>query len=499
VIFLLKLKRDVGPVGATAYILGVIIGAGIYVIIGKAAGLSGNSLWLSFLVAGFIAACTGLSYAELSSTFPFDSAEYLYTERAFRDRRFAFGIGWLKVFTLIIACAAVALGFGGYLSALTGWNIVFCALLLLFVLTLINLIGVKQAVEFDIVMVAVAVVGLLAVIAIGIPHLHNPGFYLESPTGLAGVFTGAALIFFAFLGFENIGSISQEVRRPRKTLPLALIISIIVSTVLYILVAIIAISVVPWNELAQSASPLSDVVTSIMGGKAGMIMAVMALAATGSTVLGLLIGTSRMIYGLAEERSLPRVFLRLSRKRRAPYVAILVFAAICALFIIPGNITSIAFLTDFGALFIFMIVNLALIVLRYTYPNLDRGFKVPLNIGRFPVIPAIGLVSCAALLFSFEKKMLFSGILIFLIGLVLYSVFAERSARKELAKAAENRKIVGIMHEQLVKKAKQAKPGPKTNVPRKARKTSRPAIKPRKQRLKKPRPGPRKPSAAKKK
>jgi len=299
---------------------------------------------------------------------------------------------------------------------------------------LLNLIGVKQAIKFDIAMVMVAMVGLLLLIWFGAGSLHSSSFYFESPTGFSGIMTAAALVFFAFLGFENVGNLSEEVRNPKKTLPKALIISVIISTVLYLVVALIAVSVVPWNVLAESNSPLSDIMTGLLGTKAGIFMAVMALAATGSTVLGLMIGTSRMLYGMAEQNSIPKIFAKVSKKRRAPYVAIISTAILCAIFIIPGDITSVAFVTDFGALFLFLVVNLCLIVLRYSHHHVPRAWKVPLNIGKFPVLPAIGLVSCAALLFSFEKKTFFAGLLVFLVGLLIYTIFGDKRSKSNKGK-----------------------------------------------------------------
>lgn len=440
---MLKLKREIGLFGATAYVLGVIVGAGIYVIVGKAADITGNALWLSFLIAAFIAACTGLSYAELAAAFSFDSAEYTYTQRAMRDRRFAFGIGWVKIVTIVIASAAVSLGFGGYLSHITGINFIVCALLLIALLTIINMFGVKQAFSFDIAMVIIAVIGLVIVIIAGIPHIQDFSFYLETPSGFGGILTGAALIFFAFLGFENVGNIAEEVKNPKRNLPLSLIISVIVSVVLYVLVAIIAVSVVPWDALANSNSPLSDVMTDILGTKASIMMAIMALAATGSTVFGLMIAASRMIYGLAEEHSLPQVFARVSSKRRVPYVALLSVAAVCVAFIIPGNITAVAFLTDFGALFTFLVINLAVIILRFSEPNLHRPFRIPGRIGRLPLIPLLGLVTCAGLLFTFEKKVFFIGLLFILWGMLIYMVYGERKYQQYLRQHAAERLAAG--------------------------------------------------------
>lgn len=458
-----RLKREVGLFGATMCILGIIIGAGIYVIIGEAAGIAGNALWLSFLLGAVIAACTGLSYAELASSFPCDSAEYHYTRFAFNDKRLAFGIAWLKIVGFIIAMSAVSLGFGGYLSRLTGINFILGALILVVILTIFNLFGLKQAVWLDIIMVIVAVLGLVMVIAFGIPHIKDAVFYFQTASGIGGIFTSAALIFFAFLGFENIGNMSEEVRNPKKTLPLALIFSVIISVILYMLVALIAVSVVPWNVLAHSTAPLSDVMTVLLGSKAGILLAIMALAATGSTVLGLMIAGSRMLYGIAEEKSLPSIFLRLSRKRNVPYVAILLVSFVCTLFILTGDIKSIAFLTDFSAIFIFIVINLCVIALRFSHHHIPRGFRVPLNIGKFPLLPAVGLISCIALLFGFTKKLFLFGILLFLSGLVLYSFFGRQKNKSISAYCAEpaiknrEREVLSVIEEGKERKIENGK------------------------------------------
>lgn len=425
------LKRQFGLFGAVVCVLGIIIGAGIYVIIGKAAGLTGNSLWLSFLIAAVIAACTGLSYAELSSTFPYDSAEYVYSEKAFKDRRFSFGISWLKMASLVIGTSAVSLGFGGYLSRLTGINFVVCALLLLAFVAAMNFVGLKQALFIDFILIGIAVIGLVFVIVAGAGHLGSVN-YFDFQFGWDGVVSAAALIFFAYLGFENLGSLGEEVRNPKRNLPLALIISLAISTVLYILVALVVVSVLPWQQLAQSNAPLADVMQELIGTKTAILLSIMALGATGSTVLGLAIGGSRMLYGLAEEKQIPAVFLKVTKKG-VPYVAVLAVTVLCAVFVIPGDIRTVAELTDFSALFIFIVVNACLITLRYTHHHIPRTFRVPVNIGKFPIIPAIGLLSSMYLLFSYSKKVFLAGIVMFLFGMLLYSVFWERKHVKHVS------------------------------------------------------------------
>ncbi|MFC1723930.1 APC family permease [Nanoarchaeota archaeon] len=246
-----------------------------------------------------------------------------------------------------------------------------------------------------------------------------------------GIMTGAALIFFAFLGFENIGNIGEETKNPRKTLPKALIYSIIISTILYVLVAIVAVSVVPWEQLAASDAPLADVAAATMGSTGGMLLAIIALAATASTVLGLFVAASRLIYGLAEEKTFPKIFLKITKHSGAPWIAILASAIVAIAFILPGDITTVAALTDWGALFIFMIVNFTVIWLRFKEPNATRGFKIPLNIGKVPVLPVFGMIFCGVMLFHFSKKVFVAGVVFFLVGLLLYSMFFERH-HKEL-------------------------------------------------------------------
>ncbi|HII71652.1 TPA: amino acid permease [Candidatus Woesearchaeota archaeon] len=420
-----NLKRDINLFEATIFTLGVIIGAGIYVLVGKAAGFSGNGVWLSFLLASLIAACTGLSYAELSSTYPYDSAEYLYTWKAFKDRKFSFGIGWLKLAGLTIGMGAVALGFGGYLNRLLGLHPILGGLLLIAVLMVLNLTGIKSTMMIDIGFVLLTIAGLVVIIFVGAKHIGSvDAFDLEF--GWGGVMTGAALIFFAFLGFENIGNIGEETKDPRKTLPRSLIISIVVSTLLYTLVALVAVNVVPWKQLAASSAPLADVMHAMLGSNGALFIIIIALAATASTVLGLFVASSRLLFGMAEEGSMPKALMRISKRSGAPFIAIIASAVIGIIFVIPGDITTVASLTDWAALFVFLIVNLTCIWLRFKDPNAIRGFRIPGSIARVPVIPVIGIIFCGVMMFHFSKKLWLAGIVFFLVGLVLYSMFWEK-------------------------------------------------------------------------
>jgi len=419
---MLKLKRNITLFEATMYCLCVIVGAGIYVLIGVAAGEAGNVTWLAFLFAALIAGCTGLSYAELSSKLPYDAAEYTYSKEAFKSKKFAFGIGWFKLITAIIAAAAVSLGFGGYFSGLFGVSPLIGAILIVLMALFLNIYSVKSTLKISALFVGVTIFGLLLIIFTGLGHIGSID-YFDFTFGWNGLFTAAALTFFAFLGFEDVANLSEESKNPRKILPKAIMISIIVSTIIYTLVSLISISVVPWNELAVSSSPLTQVAKVTMGSTGSLLMSLIALFATGSTVFVLFFAYSRMIFGMAEKGSLPLVFLKISKKRRTPYTALICVGILTIFFILLRDLKFVASLTDFGALSVFMVVNLSLIVLRYKKPHIHGHFRVPLNIGRFPILPAIGAGFSLYMLTTLSLVVAILSLLIFAIGIIIFNLF----------------------------------------------------------------------------
>jgi len=420
-----KLKRDITLFEAVMYCLAIIIGAGIYVLIGVAAGEAGNATWLAFLIAALLAGCTGLSYAELSSKMPYDAAEYTYSKEAFESKRFAFGISWFKLITAIIAVAVVSLGFGGYFSGLFGINPLIGSILIILIALFFNIYSAKSTLKISSILVGVTIFGLLLIIFTGWGYVGSIN-YFDFTFGWDGVFTAAALIFFAFLGFENVANLSEETKNTRSVLPKAIIISIIVSTVIYTFVSLVSISVIPWNELALSISPLTEVARATMGSTGSLLMSVIALFATGSTVFISFFAYSRMIYGMAEKGSLPLVFMKISKKRRTPYIALICVVIITILFALLQNLKFIASITDFGALLVFMFVNLSLIVLRYKKPHLHEQFKVPLNIGKFPILPAIGAIFSLYLLTKLSWIVAIISLVIFTIGIIIFTLYIEK-------------------------------------------------------------------------
>lgn len=419
------LKRELSLFQVVLYGLGVIIGAGIYVLIGRAAGMAGNSLWISYIIAAVIAGLTGLSYAELSSMFPRSGAEYVYTRKAFSSKIFSFSISWFIIFVGAVSAATVALGFGGYFQNIFGTPVILNAAILIILLSFLNFYGLKESMKLNLLMVSVTVGGLLLIIFLGIPYIGSVN-YFDMKFGTEGIMAAAAFIFFAYLGFEDIANISEEAKKPRSAIPKAIIISVLITTLLYVLVSISAVSILPWQELAKSSAPLADVAGAVIPNSSGAF-SIFALVATASTVLIFLIAYSRMLYGMTEEHSLPKIFSSLHSKRRTPWVAIFSLMFVALLFVFIGDIKIVASITDFGAFLIFSFVNLSLIWLRYKEPSVERGFKVPINIGVFPVLPFLGLLFNVVMLFQFNWSIVLLSIAIIASGAIVYKFLDEIS------------------------------------------------------------------------
>jgi APA family basic amino acid/polyamine antiporter len=401
--------------------IGIILGAGIYALIGVAAGTAGNALWLSFVISALVAFFTALSYMELSSMMPNVGAEYEYANRAV-GRQVAMVIGWLIIFSGIIGAATVSLGFAGYLANLLPVPVFLAAILLIAVLCGILLVGVKESAVVAVVFTLVEVGGLVLIIVAGIPYLGRVDF-MEMPLGITGVLSAAALVFFAYQGFEEMVKFSEETREPERTVPLALITALVVSTVLYIFVCLSAVSVVGWEALAASPAPFATVASAAWGGDASILMSVIALFATANTVLMMMFASSRISYGMARAGSLPPFMARVHPDRHTPWISILLVGGGALLFMFVGDIAFVANISNFTLFVTFMVVNLSVIILRYREPRSERPFSIPGNIGRFPLFPLLVLVACLFPLLQLETLVLGIGALLTGIGIVVVLVF----------------------------------------------------------------------------
>ena len=417
----ITLKRELGLFEATVCGVGIIVGAGIYALLGIASGIAGNSVWLSFFLASLIAMFTGLSYAELSSMYPKDASEYLYTKEAF-GKALAFITGWLLIMSGTVIIAAVSMAFAGYLTVFIQVPYLLAAVGLIILMALINYSGIKQSVHLNILFTFLEVFGLILIIYFGFKQFGAIN-YFEMPNGFKGLFEASALVFFAFLGFESVVKLAEETKNPEKTIPKAVILSIIITTVIYILAAGAAVTLVDWQSLGLSQSPIADVARAAMGHNGFLILGVIALFSTANTVLISQITASRITYGMADTGSLPRFLSFVSSKTRTPVIAIVIISLLSILFTFINDLTIVANITNASVFITFMLINGSVILLRYKKPRHKRPFKVPLTVRKFALLPFLGIISSLFMLFNIKALILLYTLGIITLGWAVHLLY----------------------------------------------------------------------------
>ena len=410
------LKRRLGLWVTTITGVGVILGSGIYVLVGVAAGEAGNAVWISFLIAAAVAGLTGLSYARLSKLRPKDAPEFQFVGMAFRPS-LAFLAGWLILWAVVISSSAVALGFAGYLSYLVGTPVIPVAIGLVLACSIVVFMGIGESALLAGILTFVEVAGLVFIVVIGVPHFGEVNI-MEMPMGVTGTIGAASLVFFAYLGFEGMANLSEEMKNPQKDLPRAIMLALGISTLLYILVSLAAISVVDWEALGNSDAPLALVASQVLGGRAGTTLTLVALFSTANTVLLLLLGASRAMWAMSCAGALPTVFCVLGEERRTPWLAIIVVGVFASLFTLFGDISDVAEFTNFATLLAFAGVNAAALKI-FNRDSALAGFKrLSLNV----FLPALGLVTAVLLAINTGwRAAAFGGILI-AVGLAVYFI-----------------------------------------------------------------------------
>jgi len=407
-----RLRRAVGALDLTALGIGAIIGTGIFVIIGEAIADSGPAIVISFVLAGVTCVFSALCYAELASSLPVSGSAYTYAY-ATMGELLAWIIGWDLVLEYGVSVAAVAVGWGSYFvelldslfgvtlsDAITlppgeGGDVNVPAFLLVLAIAALLISGVRQSARTNTAMVFVKIAVLLFFIVVAFSAFTGDNFSDFAPNGFGGVETAAALIFFAYIGFDAVSTGSEETKRPQRDLPIAIVGSLTIATVLYILVAIAAVGALPANQLAGDTAPLSTALSEGAGiGWGADVVAFGALVAISSVVLTMLYGQTRVAYSMCRDGLLPARLAVVWDRTRTPVILTLVFAVPIALIAAFLPLSEIAKLVNIGTLFAFFIVNIAVIWLRRTKPDMDRGFRVPF----VPVFPLIGAALCVYLM-----------------------------------------------------------------------------------------------------
>lgn len=407
-----ELKRSLGFWDVLMFGVGGIVGAGIYAIIGKAAGLGGNMLWVSFIIAATVALLTGLSYAEFVSRFPDSGGSFEYIKQGMGPKT-AFFMSIFMAFTGIVAAAAISISFADYLGRLVdfpSWLIVIAVITLM---AFFNIIGAKYSSYYNAFATVVTIMGLLAVVIVSVPDFGSEPLLKVSDQGWTGILAGGALIFFSYIGFEDLVKMAEETKNPKKNMPKAIILSSLIVLVLYVLIAISSVSVLGWKELSTSNGPLAEVIEAKTGAIGATALVVIALFATSKTILSNILGTSRLLYDVSRDSGVEwlKKFTTISGIGNAPNYAIVAISIVAIAFGLIGDLKVVASISNIFIFIVFGMVNAALLNYRYKHRNENQErppFYIIGNVKNIPIPTVLALLTIIVF-FGYNIFNLFQG------------------------------------------------------------------------------------------
>jgi basic amino acid/polyamine antiporter, APA family len=438
-----ELKRSVSGLSLMAMGIGAIIGTGIFVIIGEGVAKAGPAVILSFVFAAVACTFSALSYAELASSIPVSGSAYTYSYATLGEL-VAWIIGWDLILEYGVSVAAVAIGWGGNLNVFldSAWGVklpdaitlspedggVFNlpAVLIVLAITFLLVVGVKESARANFVMVSVKMLVLLFFIIVALASFSTKNFTPFMPHGFNSVTSAAAIIFFAYIGFDAVSTGSEEARNPKRDLPFAIIGSLIVVTVFYILTAVGALGVATPEQLQSSDAPLATALEEGAGiSWAAWVLALGALVAITSVILVVLYGQSRIFFAMCRDGLLPEGLATVHPRYGTPArLTIGIGVAIAALSaLVP--LSKIIELVNIGTLFAFVLVNIGVIILRRTRPDMARPYKVPLS----PWFPLLGVAFAVYLMKDLPFATWVRFVLWLVAGLLIYWLYGYRNSR----------------------------------------------------------------------
>lgn len=441
-----SLKKDLGAFDLTMLGVGAIIGTGIFVITGlAAANYAGPALVISFIISGLACVFAALCYAEFASAVPVAGSVYTYSYTTFGEI-IAWILGWDLLLEYGVAASAVASGWSGYFQGVLsgigihlptaisnaydsdkGSFIDLPAVAIILLITFLLTRGSKKSARFNAVMVIVKVAIVLLFIAVGVWYVKPANWTPFMPFGFSGVATGAATVFFAYIGFDAVSTAAEEVKNPQRNMPIGIIASLAICTVLYIVVSLILTGIVPYSQLGVK-DPVAFALRFIHQDWASYLISVGALAGITTVLLVLMFGQTRLFYAISRDGLLPRSLSKVNREKHTPTINIWLTGGMVTVLAGIFPIKLLSNLTNIGTLFAFVVVSLGIIVLRKKQPNLNRGFKVPL----VPLVPILAVLFCGYLILQLPLTT-FVGFGVWLvIGLGIYFAFGYKSAKRVL-------------------------------------------------------------------
>jgi APA family basic amino acid/polyamine antiporter len=459
-----RLKKNLSGLDLTVFGVGVVIGAGIFVVTGVVAqGQAGPAVAVSFLIAGVVCALAALCYAEFASTVPVAGSAYTFSYATFGEV-IAWIIGWDLVLEFSIGAAAVSSSWSGYLAQLLadiGWDVPdwlsgegavnVPAMVLALAMTVVLVLGIKLSSRYNAVVVAIKLAVVLIVVAVGVFHLEADNYTpfvppaqaadpessgLHAPLiqtlfgvvpttyGWGGVIAGASIVFFAFIGFDIVATAAEETRNPERDVPRGILGSLAICTVLYIAVSLVVVGMQNYTELNPDA-PLADAFSSVGLPAFATIISIGALIGLTSVVMILLLGQSRVLFAMSRDRLLPGWFAAVHPRFGTPYRITIATGLVVTVLAGLVPLGELAELVNIGTLAAFLLVSVGVVVLRRTRPDLPRAFRVPL----MPWIPALSALACLGLMLNLPGDTWLRFLAWMALGLIVYAVYGRRRSR----------------------------------------------------------------------
>ena len=432
-----KLSKTLGALDLTMLGVGAIIGTGIFVMTGVAAAEhAGPGLVLSFIIAGIACVLSALCYSEFASTLPVSGSAYAYSYVAFGEL-LAWVLGWDLVLEYGVAAAAVSSGWSGYFQGLLegfgvhlptalsgaynadkGTFINLPAVIIILLISYLLTRGVKETARFNAAMVAIKIFVVLLFIITGIFYVKPENWTPFLPFGIHGVMNGAATVFFAYIGFDAISTAAEEVKRPQRDLPIGIISSLAICTVLYISVSLVLTGIVPYQSLNVS-DPVSFALRFVGQNMIAGLISIGAIAGMTTVLLVMLFGQTRLLFAISRDGLLPKSLSKVSAKTHTPVRSTWMVGSLIAVLTGFVPLDRLANLTSIGTLFAFLVVSLGVIMLRRTKTDLKRGFRVPW----VPLIPLLSAAACGYLMYNLGRETWIGFIIWVAFGLVIYSLY----------------------------------------------------------------------------
>ena len=408
------LRRDLGLLDAVGIGVGAIVGAGIFVVLGVAAGIAGPSILVGLLIAGIAASANALSSAQLAATYPYAGGTYEYGYRVLHPWA-GYIAGWMFLASKSAAAGTVALGLGGYLGALVpsvpprwvgaGAIVVFTAL---------AYVGVRRSSVANLAIIAVSVGSLVVFCVAGASRVTLEAYRPFTPSDLRGTLEAAALLFFAYTGYARVATLGEEVREPRRTIPRAIVITIGSTLVLYLAVAAVAIGTAGAEALAASAAPLATAARVARGDGLALVVSAGGVAAMLGVVLSQVLGLSRMAFAMARRRDLPSALNRVHPRYGVPHRAVVLVGAVAIAITLTGTLRGVAEAAAFTILVYYGLANLAAC-------RMPQAAKLVPNL-----VPLVGLAACVVLALSLPTDTIATGVTVCVVGVVGRVVFRRR-------------------------------------------------------------------------